>query len=524
MKHSQYPYRNTDKPLASRILRLVPRILLILLPFLLAANFATLGPTRIIFLHHSCGHNLIEQGGVREGFTALGYEFYDHGYNGDGLRLADGSYSGDNFDVPNDNTDPDGLAEIFAQPLHDPPDNTFSHLMEYDVIAFKSCYPVSNIGDDEQLNEYKSYYLAIRDRIDQYPDKLFIIVTQPPQVPAESDPQEGARARAFADWLASDEFLTGHPNLFTFDFFGHLAGADDFLRPEYRGDEYDAHPNEQANRAIGPLFVDFIDQAISSYKSGTPRPTPTASAEQPPEAEGTEPPLVIAPLPAAGMIEDFESTIEPWDVSSGGEGSMIECGADAGFAHGGAASLRVHYDIAPAGWTDCGQSFESPQDWSGGAGLSLWLRSEEAGEWVTLMLFAGDPDNPTPFEVDFETPAESAGGWAQVVFPWAEFVRAEWADEGGLAELEPARVTGYGFSIGADGEQTEGIFWVDDVALVTGAERPQPVPTEEPAEEPTEEPGAEPEEESGGGICPAAAALPLGVVGVVLANRRRRRK
>jgi hypothetical protein len=41
-------------------------------------------------LHHSCGHNLIEQGGVREGLTALGYEFYDHGYNEHGLRLADG--------------------------------------------------------------------------------------------------------------------------------------------------------------------------------------------------------------------------------------------------------------------------------------------------------------------------------------------------------------------------------------------------------------------------------------------------
>ncbi|RLC74507.1 MAG: hypothetical protein DRI81_13690, partial [Chloroflexi bacterium] len=61
MKHLIHPHRP-----ASRILF----ILLALLPFLLAANFASLGPTRIIFLHHSCGHNLIDQGGVREGFTA----------------------------------------------------------------------------------------------------------------------------------------------------------------------------------------------------------------------------------------------------------------------------------------------------------------------------------------------------------------------------------------------------------------------------------------------------------------------
>ena len=38
---------------------------------------------------HACGHNLIEEGGVRPALSALGYEFYDHGYNGDGLRLAD---------------------------------------------------------------------------------------------------------------------------------------------------------------------------------------------------------------------------------------------------------------------------------------------------------------------------------------------------------------------------------------------------------------------------------------------------
>ena len=38
-------------------------------------------PIRIIFLHHSTGQNLIDGGGVRDGLTALGYLFFDHGYN-----------------------------------------------------------------------------------------------------------------------------------------------------------------------------------------------------------------------------------------------------------------------------------------------------------------------------------------------------------------------------------------------------------------------------------------------------------
>ncbi len=224
------------------------------------------GPLRIIFLHHSCGANLIAQGDVRQRLTALGYAFYDHGYNDDGLVLADGTWTGQHFSVPDDNTDPDGFAAIFAQPLHDPPDNTFSHLMQYDVIAFKSCFPVSNIESDEQLAEYKAYYLSIRNRMDQYPNKLFIVVTQPPQVPSNTSPEAATRARAFASWLASPEFLAGHPNVATFNFFDLLADpTSNCLRPEYRGDEYDAHPNELANRTIGPLFADFIDQAARTY-------------------------------------------------------------------------------------------------------------------------------------------------------------------------------------------------------------------------------------------------------------------
>jgi hypothetical protein len=489
-------------------------------------------------LHHSCGHNLIEQGGVREGLTALGYEFYDHGYNDDGLRLADGSYTGANFDVPGDNTDPDGFAEIFAQPLHDPPDNAFSRLMQYDVIAFKSCFPTSHIGDDYQLDEYKSYYLAIRDRVDQYPDKIFIAVTMPPELPNNSDPDALARARAFTVWLQSDEYLAGHPNLFVFDFFDYLAGDDNFLRSEYRVDEYDAHPNERANRDVGPHFVAFIDQVIQGYDTDVTRPAPaeptatTEPAEPPPPPEQETPPAAPPsdePLPASGLIDDFEAAGDYW--SSAETGSTIECGQDTGAAYGGTGSLRIDYNVAPGGWGDCGRDLEPIQDWSSGAGFSSWLRFDGEVEWIALVVFSGAPDGPTPFEVHFELTRENAGDWTQFVFPWADFVKADWVGDEGLAEIDPTRITGYGFNLGVG----EGALWVDDVGLATGeeqahipiviAEEPAEEPPQEPAEEPVAEPVEEPveEEESGGGICPGAAmVLPLATMGVVLVGRRRR--
>jgi hypothetical protein len=469
-------------------------------------------PIRIMFLHHSTGHNLIEEGGVREAFAGLGYEFYDHGYNDDGLRLADGTWTGADFDVPDDNTDPDGFAVIFDQALHDPPDNTFSYLMQYDVIAFKSCFPTSNIGDDGQLADYQSYYLSIRDRMDQHPDKLFIVVTPPPQVPRHSDPEEAARARAFADWLKSDEYLAGHPNVFTFDFFDQLAGDDDFLLREYRTGPRDAHPNETANSAIGPLFVDFIDDAIQSYELEAMRGVvvePVAQAAPAGEAVAE----VGGASPPVGLIDNFESAVEPW-VDSDSPDSVVECGSDTGFAHAGTASLRFHYDIAPGGWVDCGQSFEATQDWSGGTGLALWYMADTADEWVTLALFSGDSEDATPFELSFETTAQSVNNWTPVSFAWEDFEKAEWADADGITQVDPARMIGYGFSVGADGARNEGIIWIDEVGLSGGTGQPSGVAAV-PAESAREE-------EGGGGLCPVAMMLPLGALGLIGLSRRRR--
>lgn len=229
--------------------------------------------TNIIFLHHSTGNNLIEQGGVRERFAQSGYSFWDHGFNYQGLRDPDGKYTGYSYNVPNDNTDPDGLARIFSQRVFGLPVNTLSGLLQHEVIVWKSCFaPANHITSDQQLEQYKTWYLGMRDVMDQHPEKVFVVVTQPPLNPAETDAGEAARARAFANWLKSDEYLRGHRNVFTFDLYGDLAednpsAADaNMLRASYR-DGSDSHPNRKANETVGPVFVDFIIHAIQSYRT-----------------------------------------------------------------------------------------------------------------------------------------------------------------------------------------------------------------------------------------------------------------
>ena len=100
-----------------------------------------------------------------------------------------------------------------------------------------------------------------------------IALTPPPLNPTATEDDVAARARAFANWLTSDEFLAGHPNVFTFDFFGLLAegdsGAADYnmLRATYREGE-DSHPNQLANETIGPRLADFIVDAVETYRAG----------------------------------------------------------------------------------------------------------------------------------------------------------------------------------------------------------------------------------------------------------------
>jgi hypothetical protein len=230
--------------------------------------------TNVVFLHHSTGRGLILEGDVRRLLTERGYQFWDHDYNYIGLTRPDGTATRASYRIPGNlgrgNTDVDGLADLFSQPVSDPPSSAFSRLLQHEVIVVKSCFPNSAIQSDEMQTQFQAWYLGMRDVMDQHPDRVFIIVTSPPLHPELTNSEEARRARAVANWLKSDEFIAGHPNLFVFDFFDLLADpATHTLRAEYQPDtdKPDSHPNALANQTIGPQFVTFIDEAVRTYKA-----------------------------------------------------------------------------------------------------------------------------------------------------------------------------------------------------------------------------------------------------------------
>jgi len=244
-----------------------------------AATTAAETLTNLFFLHHSTGRNVIAEGDVRDciadhnALHGTDYAFWDHDYNALGLTGPDGAKPGVSYQIPGDNTDPDGLLTLWttANGARD------LILQNHQVIAFKSCYPASNIETDAELAARKQWYLQMRDVFDQHAGHVFVVMSQPPRHRLATDTAEATRARAFADWLCSDDYLAGRPNVVAFDLFDLLAAPDDGsaaanrLRYAYERShsDGDSHPNAAANAATGPAFAAALIAASEALSGAT---------------------------------------------------------------------------------------------------------------------------------------------------------------------------------------------------------------------------------------------------------------
>ncbi|MDQ7787348.1 MAG: Ig-like domain-containing protein [Thermodesulfovibrionales bacterium] len=235
--------------------------------------------TNLFFLHHSTGDGLVVEGNMRSVIASYNsshgteFVFWDHGYSWDGLRNPSGEFTGTNYDIPGDNTNPDGLYNLWTSVETEYVNARNQILNNHQVIAFKSCFPASQIPDAATLAQYQTWYLGMRDFFDTHTDRLFIVMSTPPLHHLATNATEASNARAFADWLCSDAYLSGHPNVRCFNLFDYLANHNDgsatanMLRYEYEGShsDSDSHPNAFANQTVGPVFANFLCDAALGY-------------------------------------------------------------------------------------------------------------------------------------------------------------------------------------------------------------------------------------------------------------------
>ena len=254
---------------------------LFILLFLAASEITWAADEEILFLHHSTGRNVYNEGDVFEWIGSY------NSANGTNYHIQERSFplSGGNYPYDYWNLWVYGnCGEQYGECLN-------SMAADHDVIIFKHCYPGSDIfagtgaasvsSSRKTLKNYKLQYRALRGLMDDFPDTIFIVWTLAPRHRLATNADNAARAAEFVNWVKND-FLTedgqAHPNIFIFDFWGIVAeqksnpenGAINCLKYEYERShsDSDSHPNTLANETAGPIFAERIVNVIESFKTG----------------------------------------------------------------------------------------------------------------------------------------------------------------------------------------------------------------------------------------------------------------
>lgn len=256
---------------------------------------------RFLFLHHSCGGELLATLGAADGTNCI----YTSHPNGGGLRVLlenssyevhEASYGSqlgertDIFDWP-----PKFRSQMNQILACDLQDTLLKNGIRNQIVAFKSCFPNNEFesegvspgnpaGPELTVWNAKAAYTSLLDEFRKHPDVLFVCVTAPP-LAAQTPPQpawkrlakrilgraghleeSGPLARRFNNWLAdTNGWLRDYPlkNVVVFDYYDMLTGhgASNFCQYP-TGGGYDSHPSSEGNRLAAVAFVPMLNRAV----------------------------------------------------------------------------------------------------------------------------------------------------------------------------------------------------------------------------------------------------------------------
>ena len=227
----------------------------------------------LLFIHHSCGENWLNDGLLCEALNENGYHVADiyYGWREYGDRT-------DTADWPmwfTDRVMPLVYKEMRAMTA---PNAIAPAAGENTIVLFKSCYPNSDVGSSMQ--DEMAIYEGLLPYFSAHPDKLFILVTPPP-MQSISHPKV---TRALCDWLCDREtgWLAGLAtnNVFVFDFYNVLThpdahhrfsgGREEHVSIEgadtlYYDSDGDDHPNTDGNRKATQEFISLLNYWYGLY-------------------------------------------------------------------------------------------------------------------------------------------------------------------------------------------------------------------------------------------------------------------
>jgi hypothetical protein len=230
------------------------------------------GTVRIGYLHHSTGE-AVWDGGVLSSIEAW------NGARGTDYRITSITYPDTHLNgtdsYPWDNYPYDywNLWVAHRGASRDRNEQNLDDLAAaYDVIVWKHCYPVSEIGADagaasvsspsKTLANYQLQYAALKARMHEYPGKRFLVWTGPALTASQTDAASAQRAQAFAAWVKGTWDEPGD-NIYVWDFRELETGGGLYLPDAVAAGPDDPHPGSALSRTAGPLaarrIVDVIE-------------------------------------------------------------------------------------------------------------------------------------------------------------------------------------------------------------------------------------------------------------------------
>ena len=214
--------------------------------------------TRILFLHHSTGRKIWDQG-VKRWFKDYNREHGTRYVITEREFPKDSPYGWKNYPYDYwkiwvDNAGPDRYMD----------EPTLEILAgDYDMIVFKHCFPVSDILADtgeadvasevRSLENYRLQYEALKEKMRSFPGTRFLVWTGAALVEQRSDSARGQRASEFARWVR-EEWDEPGDNIFVWDFFTLETEGGIHMKEQHAGSPTDSHPNEEFASRAAPLF------------------------------------------------------------------------------------------------------------------------------------------------------------------------------------------------------------------------------------------------------------------------------
>lgn len=241
--------------------------------------------TNILFIHHSVGANIVS-GGLRSELNkynssnSTSFELWDQIAYGTDINDPSGQaiYEG-GYNVPTDSylsMVPEDWKNAWTSSSSQYQSFRDAVLAKHDIIAFKSCFFIVDqteynlLASSADLTTFKNHYLAMRTFFDSRPDKLFIVMGNPPTVANNTNATQASLARQFATWLCSDAYLSGHPNVKCYNLFDRLAIAEgqtnaNTLDLSYAVDAWDPHLNATGSSHVATDFAVFLGDSAKNY-------------------------------------------------------------------------------------------------------------------------------------------------------------------------------------------------------------------------------------------------------------------